>query len=70
MLVGLYRLYLPHDFRRVLVYPMLWMTKLSGFFTNNMITNIIKDIQEQAGNNHKVTGLSAALADPDFLIQC
>jgi len=49
---------------------MLWMTKLSGFFTNNMITNIIKDIQEQAGNNHKVTGLSAALADPDFLIQC
>jgi len=35
-----------------------------------MITNIIKDIQEEVVNNQKVTGLSAALADPDFLIQC
>jgi group II intron reverse transcriptase/maturase len=35
-----------------------------------MITNKIKDIQEEVGKGQKVTGLSAALADPEFLIQC
>ena len=49
---------------------MLGIAKLSGLITNNMITNKIKDIQEQVGNSQKVTGLSAALADPEFLIQC
>ena len=49
---------------------MLGIAKPSGLITNNMITNKIKDIQEQVGNSQKVTGLSAALADPEFLIQC
>jgi len=35
-----------------------------------MITNKIKDIQEEVGKGQKVTGLSAALADPEFLNQC
>jgi group II intron reverse transcriptase/maturase len=49
---------------------MLGIAQLSGWFTINMITNKIKDIQEQVGKGHKVSGLSAVLADPEFLIQC
>ena len=41
-----------------------------GTKQTTLIKNRVKDIQEQVGNNQKVTGLSAALADPDFLIQC
>lgn len=49
---------------------MLRIAKPSGSIKTNMITNKIKDIQEQVGKSQKVTGLSAALADPEFLIQC
>jgi len=49
---------------------MLGIAKLSGFIRNNMITNKIKDIQEQVKKGQKVSRLSYALADPEFLIQC
>lgn len=49
---------------------MLGIAKLSGLIRNNMITNKIKDIQEQVKKGHKVSRLSYALADPEFLIQC
>jgi len=49
---------------------MLGIAKLSGLIRNNMITNKIKDIQEQVKKGQKVSRLSYALADPEFLIQC
>ena len=49
---------------------MLGIAKLSSLIRNNMITNKIKDIQEQVKKGQKVSRLSYALADPEFLIQC